>query len=397
MTAADSASIRNHSPDMAYRRFGRTGRWLSCITLGGMRYHEGWGEPRNQPTTAMIDECAACTQLALDAGINHIETAHGYGKSEHCYGTVLSEVLAVPRQRYHLMTKGVAWTADEMRRLVEEQLTALRTDHIDLYAWHGLNNREKYDKVCRGNGPIEELRKMQDEGLIGCVGFSTHGPLEVIIDALATDLFDFVNLHFYYFLQRNRGAVDYAAAKDLGVFIISPNDKGGRLFEPSPRLRELCAPLTPIQFNAKWCLQFPQIQTLSFGMTRPEHFAEMRGIFPVHVPLSPQELAIRARLDDALLTDPASAYEGYELERDASGINIPEVLRHRRMWKCYDQEAFGHYRYNMFQEKGDWFPGHYATPDRVAQIDQAASPVELDLKAMISETHDRFYKPKDGK
>ncbi|NRA39496.1 MAG: aldo/keto reductase [Planctomycetes bacterium] len=388
-------AIKNYNKNMAYRRFGKTELMLSCITLGGMRYVDGWGEPRDEPSTAMVDQCARITRMALDHGINHIETAHGYGKSEHCYGKALNDVLQLPRESYHLMTKGQADTAADMRRLVEEQLTALRTDHFDLYAWHGINTDEKLDISCASGGPVEELLKMQEEGIIGSVGFSTHAPLEIIIDALATELFSFVNLHYYYFLQRNRGAVDYAAAKDYGVFIISPNDKGGKLYDASDKLKELCAPLTPIQFNAKWCLKHPQIQTLSFGLSEEEQYQEFDGMFPIHVPLSKEELEIECRMNNALLEDPISAYEGFELIKNQPNINVPEILRHRRMAKCYGQESFGYMRYNMFQDKGDWFPGAFAMPEAVADLDTSVSPVELDVQALLNETHAKFYQPKE--
>ncbi|TVR42754.1 MAG: aldo/keto reductase [Planctomycetota bacterium] len=387
-----SDSIRNFHPQMAYRRFGKTEQQLSVITLGGMRFRELGGEPRAELSTPLIDQCAEVTQLALDRGINHIETAYGYGKSEHAYGMVLNEVMQVPRDRYVLMTKGKRGTADDMRRLVDEQLRALRTDRIDLYGVHGINLPEHISELCASGGAVEELHKMVDEGIIGSVGFSTHGPLEVIIDALATGMFSFLNVHYYYFLQRNRGAVDYAGAKDIGVFIISPNDKGGRLFEPSQRLQDLCTPLTPIQFNAKWCLNHPHISTLSFGLTEREHFVEMDGIFPLSLPLSAEELAIKQRMDNAILADPLGAYEGFELINDPSGINIPEVLRHRRMATCYGQDAFGHYRYNMFQAKGDWFPGEFATPERVEQVDTSRAPQGFPLKDLLNDTHQRFYK-----
>jgi predicted aldo/keto reductase-like oxidoreductase len=381
---------------MQYRRFGRTDQWLSNITLGGMRYHDGWTGPRDQPSTKMIDQCVAVTAKAFDSGINHIETAYGYGKSEHCYGIALNEVLKTPRDRYHLMTKGNSKTADEMRRLVEEQLTALQTDHIDLYAWHGINNPEKLTYATKAGGPVEELLKMRDEGIIGEVGFSTHGPVDVIIDALATGLFSFVNLHYYYFMQRNRGAVDYAAAKDIGVFIISPNDKGGKLYEPSEKLRELCAPLTPIQFNARWCLAQTQIQTLSFGLSELDQFDEMLGIFPCELPLAKADLEIAHRMNGALLDHPQSSWDGYEMLNDPSGINIPEVLRMRRMWKCYDQTSFPQMRYNMFEEHDDWHPGSFATPEAVAKIDLSKVPTKIDVRAAMTEMHDRFYAPKES-
>jgi predicted aldo/keto reductase-like oxidoreductase len=396
MSSFDTPIIRNRQPGMAYRRFGKTEYWLSTITLGGMRYHDGWGEPRDKPSDRMIEQCVDITRRAFAHGINHIETAYGYGKSEHCYGIALNEVLKTPRDDYVLMTKGKRDTAKEMRELVELQLKALQVDHIDLYGYHGLNTVEQVRQACAPGGPIEELHKLKDEGLIGGIGFSTHGPLEAIVDGCATGLFEFLNVHYYYFLQRNRGAVDYAAAKDMGVFIISPNDKGGRLFEPGERLKELCAPLTPIQFNAKWCLEHPHITTLSFGISEPEHFEEMAGIFPLQVPMGPEELAIKLRMNAAATADPQAAYEGYELLGDPSGINIPEVLRHRRMATCYGQDAFGHYRYNMFNEKGDWFPGAFATPDRVDQVVESRAPEGFPLKQFLSDTHERFYKPKDS-
>ena len=377
---------------MQYRRFGRTERRLSAITLGGMRYKTGWSQPREEVPAEMFEECRDITRLALAAGITHIETAQGYGRSEYCYGKVLNQELRVPRHQYHLMTKGGPRTADEVRRMVDEQLKGLQTDHIDLYGWHGINAAETLREIIKPGGAVAELHKLRDEGVIGAVGFSTHAPLEVIIDALATDLFSFVNLHYYYFFQRNAAAVAYAHAKDIGVFVISPNDKGGQLFNPSSTLRELCAPLTPIQFNARWCLQSPLVQTLSFGLTEPAHVSEMNGIFPAAIPLDVPTRAILHRLDARQTIDPISAWEGFEYAGDASGINIPEVLRFRRMWKCYDMKDFGLYRYNMLQAKGDWFPGVFATPEAVAKVDPAKAPPGINVQALLSEAHAAFYR-----
>ena len=379
---------------MQYRRFGKTERRLSVITLGGMRYKDGWSQPRDQVPKDMLEECREMTRLALAAGVTHIETAHGYGRSEHCYGQVLNRELRVPRHHYQLMTKGGPRTVEDVRRMVAEQLQGLQTDFIDLYGWHGINSADTLREIIKPGGAVEELHKLRDEGVIGAIGFSTHAPLGVILDAIATGLFSFVNLHYYYFFQRNLAAVAYAQAKDMGVFIISPNDKGGQLFKPSPLLRELTAPLTPIQFNARWCLQTPMVQTLSFGMTAPSHVEEMRGIFPVSVPLAATTLAAQQRLDARQAVDPVSAWEGWEYQGDPSGINIPEVLRFRRLWKCWDMLDFGRYRYNMLQAKGDWFPGVFVTPEAVAQVDPAKAPPGIDVRALLNEAHAAFYQPR---
>jgi hypothetical protein len=240
-------------------------------------------------------------------------------------------------------------------------------------------------------GPVEELLKLKEQGLIGSVGFSTHGSVRQMCDAIDSNLFDFVNLHYYYFWQRNWCAVQLAAARDMGVFIISPNDKGGQLFNPSALLRELTAPLTPIQFNARFCLRSPLVQTLSFGVHEPEHFAEMRGIFPVSIPLSPEDAAIQQRLDARILHDPLSAYEGYELDDDPSGINIQEVLRFRRLLKCYDMREFGRYRYNMFAPDSEWFWGAFASDDNLEKVDMSRVPKGIPLKEMLRETHRELY------
>ena len=131
----------NSEPLMEYRRFGKTEEQISVITLGGMRFKHGWTPPRNHLPKDSIKNCISTTRTALDSGINHIETAHGYMKSEHLFGVALKE-LGVPRNQFKMMTKGAPTTVDETRKLVEEQLKALCLDFIDFYGWHGINNKD---------------------------------------------------------------------------------------------------------------------------------------------------------------------------------------------------------------------------------------------------------------
>ena len=382
---------------MQYRRFGRTEKALSVITLGGMRFPDTWASPRDELPAATIEACRDSLQRAFALGINHIETAYGYVKSEHCYGRVLNRELALPRDSYFFMTKGAPATGDEAKRLVEEQLCTLGMDYVDFYGWHGINNREKLTRALAKGGPVEALKRLQEQGVIRNVGFSTHAPYRIICEAIGSDLFDFVNLHYYYFFQRNFGAIQLAAAHDMGVFIISPNDKGGQLFDAPPLLKELTQPLTPIQFNARFCLKTQHVHTLSFGLNQPEHFTGIPGIFPVSAPLSLADQAIEQRLDERVLTDPYAAYEGLDLENDPSGINIPEVLRFRKMLKCYDMQSFGKYRYNMFSPTDDWVPGDYATPENIAKVDMSRAPDGFPLRELLADTHRELYQPRASK
>ena len=112
---------------------------------------------------------------------------------------------------------------------------------------------------------MQAVQEAVADGRVRHVGFSTHGPLEVILAAINTDLFEFVNLHYYYFFQRNAPAIQLAAEKDMGVFIISPADKGGRLYTPPQTLKDLCQPFSPLELNYRFLLSDKRITTLSVG------------------------------------------------------------------------------------------------------------------------------------
>lgn len=378
------------NPNMSYRRFGSTEKDVSVITLGGMRFPRGWEDPRDEIPKETLDSAVFSIDRAMKSGINLLETAYGYKKSENAFGLALKE-LALPRDNYYLMTKGAPETASEVRGLIEEQLTVLGVDHFDFYAWHGINNRERLKIACASGGPVEELIKLKEEGLIGHVGFSTHAPLEVIIDSINTDLFEFVNLHYYYFFQRNQAAIALAERKDMGVFIISPNDKGGQLFKAPQLLRDLTAPYTPIQWNARFCLSSPAVHTLTFGITEESHFKEMEGIFPLSLPLPLKDREILNRLDAQYLKDEFADYDGYQLQDDPTGINIPEFLRLRKMWKCFDMKEFGQYRYNDHNPDDHWVYGALARPELVEKIDTSLVPEGIDVKAMLNEMHAALY------
>lgn len=383
-----------YQPKMEYRQFGKTGKKVSVITLGGMRFKNANDEPRDQIPPETLVQCRETVEKAFAQGINLVETAWGYIKSEHVLGRVLNDELNIRRDAYFLMTKGNPRTAEDTRRMVELQLKALKTDHFDFYAWHGINNQELFDIACAKGGPVEELLKLKQEGLIGHVGFSTHGPLETILKAIRTDLFDFVNLHYYYFFQRNRAAVELAAAKEMGVLIISPNDKGGQLFNSPQQLKDLTAPLHPVQWNARFCLGHAAIHTLSFGLPVASQFDYLDGIFPAPAPLSPDDEAIRQRLDSQKQTVPYADFDATCLEDDPSGLNIPEILRFRTLWKCYGMKDFGIYRYNMFQEKGHFFPGSFPTEENLTKIDLSRCPADIPLVDLIRETHEGLYRQK---
>ncbi|MGB5772533.1 MAG: aldo/keto reductase, partial [Crocosphaera sp.] len=195
---------------MRYRRFGKTNLDLSIFSLGTMRCL----------TSATIFNDTL--QTALSLGINHLETARGYGKSEHFLGNFLQQQTLIPRQKLYITTKlSPTPDADTMSQWIDESLERLQLDYIDCVAIHGINTWEHLEWVTGSNGCFLALKRALEGGKIHHIGFSTHGSLDVILAAIETDLFEFINLHYYYFFQRNAPAISLASQKDLGIFIIS--------------------------------------------------------------------------------------------------------------------------------------------------------------------------------
>ena len=74
----------------------------------------------------------------------------------------------------------------------------------------------------------------------------------------------------------NLEAIQAATKQDMGIFIISPSDKGGMLYKPSKCFATACAPYSPIVFHNLWLWAHaePQIHTLVVGAARPSDFEE---------------------------------------------------------------------------------------------------------------------------
>ena len=379
---------------MEYRRFGKTEELISVITLGGMRFKHGWTPPRNHLPKDSIEHCISTTRMALDLGINHIETAHGYMKSELLFGHALKE-LGVPRKQFKMMTKGAPMSGDETRSLIEEQLVALGLDHVDFYGWHGINNKELLKIAVEKNGPVETLHRLKDEGLIRHVGFSTHAPLDTILDAMQTGLFSFINLHYYYFFQRNLPAVQLAEKMDMGVFIISPNEKGGMLFRPSEKVKNLCKPLTPIVFNGRFCLSHPEITTLSMGIHEPKHFPQNLAILNRGNYSNSELSKVKAEMDTPLTKISSLCTLCNQCLPCPENINIPEVLRFRNLVEAYEMKDYGRFRYNMFEGQGHWFPGTFSFNCTECGDCLPRCPENLNIPTLLMETHKKlFSKPK---
>lgn len=365
---------------MRQRRFGRTNLDLSVFSLGTMRCLN------DLPTYRQTIEAA----IAL--GINHLETARGYGQSETYLGQSLQE-LEVPRQEIYLTTK-IAPTPEglQMRHWLDESLARLQTDYIDCLAIHGINTWSHLEWVIKPDGCLEAIQTAMAQGKVRHLGFSTHGSLELILAAIQTDIFEFVNLHYYYFFQRNHQAIALAAEKDMGIFIISPGDKGGKLYTPPEKLVELCAPVTPLELNYRFLLSDRRITTLSLGAANPAELITPLQVADADHPLTTEEQRIFTKLEQQLTTS-----LGSDLCRQCDRclpcpeqINIPEILRLRNLTVAYDMEDYGQYRYGMLENAGHWFPGMKGNHCNDCGDCLPRCPEQLDIPTLLRDTHQRL-------
>ncbi len=381
---------------MQYRRFGRTNLQMPVLSCGGMRYQQSWGSKWEEISPESQRTVEDCIHRSLELGINHIETARGYGTSELQLGRILPQL---PREKLIVQTKVAPAQASDFLKTFDLSMSNLQLDHVDLLGFHGINDQAQYDSMMGKGGALEVGRQLQREGRARHLGFSTHGSCELITKAIETGEFDYVNLHWYWVNQSNWPAIEAAIRHDMGVFIISPSDKGGKLYAPPDKLRELCEPYSPMVFNDLFCLRRPEVHTLSVGVARPEDFDE--HVRAVELMDQTDEIvdSIESRLHEAmhevLGRDWCDRWhEGLPRWEDAPGhINVWEILRLWNFAKSLGMVEFGKMRYNLLGNGGHWFPGLNAKDLDEGAMAKAVknSPFADRISSTLREAHELLW------
>ena len=145
---------------MEHRRLGRIGRSNSVLIFGGAALGE-----------VSEEEADSAISLALEAGVDHLDTAADYGDSELHYGRWMPEI----RGAVFLSTKTGERDGDAARRQIEASLERLRVDSVDLIQLHAVCDLEDLDRATRSGGSLEAAVQAREEGLVGAVGITGHG------------------------------------------------------------------------------------------------------------------------------------------------------------------------------------------------------------------------------
>lgn len=199
---------------MERRRLGRIGHMSSVLIYGGAALAE-----------VSQDVADRSIQLALDAGINHFDTAAAYGDSELRLGAWMPRI----RHRIFLATKTGDRTAGGARDSIRRSLERLRVDRVDLIQLHSVGDLEDLDRATGTGGALEGALRARDEGLVGAIGITGHGMRAPAIhaEALRRFPFDTVLTPFNYrlsleqeYLKDFDTLVEEVQAQDAGLMLI---------------------------------------------------------------------------------------------------------------------------------------------------------------------------------
>jgi predicted aldo/keto reductase-like oxidoreductase len=210
---------------MLYREYGNTGKKVSVLGFGGMRFDN----------VDNHDECAKMMVSAAKGGINYFDTAPGYfeTRSETAFGKGFAELrrLGLP---YFSATKTFKTTEKDIREEIEGQLKRMDIPAIDFYHIWCINSLENW-QARKKDGILNTFKKIKDEGLIKHICVSSHLAGDEIKELLMEDLFEGVLFGYSAYNYRTREAAFKAIqARKLGAVVMNP--LGGGVIPEHPDL-----------------------------------------------------------------------------------------------------------------------------------------------------------------
>jgi len=158
------------------RKLGKTGLDVTILGLGGEGILRTFGY--DQEAYHLINR-------AIDLGITYFESARAYSGSESYYGRALKE----RRGEIFLTSKSHARDKEGALAHLEETLTNMRTDYLDLWQVHDVRTKDDIEQIFGPGGAIEAFKEAKDKGIVKFIGVTGHH--DPSITRRCIDLFDF--------------------------------------------------------------------------------------------------------------------------------------------------------------------------------------------------------------
>ena len=254
---------------MQYRK-DKKGNSLSMLGYGCMRFtRKGNGID--------IDKAEKEIMAAYNAGVNYYDTAYIYPGSEAALGEILAKNGI--RDKVNIATKLPQYLIRNSKGLdkyFDEELSRLRTDHVDYYLMHHLTDVDMWEKL-KSVGIEEWIKQKKSSGQIRNIGFSYHGNSDNFITILNDYDWDFCQIQYNYLDEVTQAGVKglkAAAEKGIPVVIMEPL-RGGKLVNMLPeKAKKIFAGdshgWTPAEWAFRWLYNQPEVTVVLSGMNSME-------------------------------------------------------------------------------------------------------------------------------
>lgn len=257
---------------MLYRS-DRYGNQISQLGYGCMRF-------TRKGTVIDFDKAERELMLAINNGINYLDSAYIYPGSEELVGKILEKNHC--RDKVNLATKlpqYIIRSSKAIEKIFLEELSRLRTDHIDYYLMHMFTDYAEWENLQR-LGIEEWIRARKADGSIRNIGFSYHGDSEMFIRILDAYDWDFCQIQYNYLdenSQAGRKGLEYAGKKGIPVVIMEPL-RGGKLVNLPEKakaiIKDAGKDYSTAELGLRWLWNQPQIMCVLSGMNSVEMVEE---------------------------------------------------------------------------------------------------------------------------
>lgn len=276
---------------MPTNAFGKTGYKVGILSLGGQAAIETKG--KEGLSEKIINR-------AIDLGINYIDTAASYGGGLSQLN--IGRVIKTRRKEVFLASKTHDRTYDGSMRLLEESLTNLQTDHLNIWQLHNVQLQDEVDKIFASDGAIRALERARSEGMVQYLGITGH--YEPLILRQCIERYDFdtilmaVNGADIHYLSFKNYLLPEVQKKGMGIISMKVATRGRMLstwtpppLEEQPRrmATQLPGALT-IKEALEYNMSLP-VSTTIIGVDNVEQIEENVGIASEFSPLSPDQMA----------------------------------------------------------------------------------------------------------
>lgn len=251
---------------MRYVDYGKTGKKVSVVGFGGLRFDL---DKSNEENAQLI-------KYAYEKGINYFDTAPGYcdDRSEDIFGVAFREMIKEGKTDFYVSTKGkpkMFDTSEKAIAAVKRSIERLGVKKIDFYHVWCVRKMEHYELAMKKGGQYEGLLKCQEEGLIDHIVFSSHQPGDEVMEILDKNKFEGVTMgiNILNFPYRFKGA-EYAAKNGYGVVAMNPLS-GGTIPKHSEELSFLAKQgETAIEAALRFNIGCPEITVSLIGFGKKQ-------------------------------------------------------------------------------------------------------------------------------